>query len=139
MQCQPAHTEVLQGEPAGDADETDSGPRLAAFVHPGAGNGRSPFATSTDSISADRAVLRIPDVSRLDLRREVNDVSTLVVALDAAYGSRVAVEIRDEGEHVWIGSAHIRSVELIEGQPRQALLGVAFNKKLGPAEVLDLA
>jgi hypothetical protein len=62
-------------------------------------------------------------------------VASAIAALDETCGTEVSLKIMDGAKHLWTGPAAIREVEMPPGTPQQMLLGLAFRRRLRPAEL----
>lgn len=109
-----------------------------AYVTGKTETGRSVFVASTEGVTAHGAVLRIHDISRLELDGNVDDVSRFVVSFCEAYGESVTLRVMDGARHVWSGPAKLREAEFPPENPGQALLTVAFARELRLAEQREL-
>jgi hypothetical protein len=112
--------------------------RLQAYIQAGNGRGTAPLPTTAEEISKEEAWLRIPDIDRMAITEGCGDIARFVMAFDEAYGSRISIHIMKGDEHLWAGSVGIHDVELGEGKPRDARIGVRFEDPLEPAEMKRL-
>jgi len=112
--------------------------RLQAYIQAGNGRGTAPLPTTAEEISKEEAWLRIPDIDRMAISEGCGDIARFVMAFDEAYGSRISIHIMKGDEHLWAGSVGIHDVELGEGKPRDARIGVRFEDPLEPAEMRRL-
>ena len=142
----PAPSPAGTTEPSFDAFDVPAGPapstrtvteQWRVHVYPSSDNRSQPFVARTEHFTSDQAMLRVTDLSLLELP-DVEDVAALVVALDQAYGSNIAIKITDGDRHVWTGPCTVRSVELIRSDPPQALIGVGFRRALRSAELQQM-
>lgn len=100
---------------------------------------RLPFAVELDGVTCEGAVLRVPDVSQLELDGNVSDVTRFVIAFDEAYGTIVRLRAVAGNDDLWQGPVHVRQVELPPKLEGQAVLSVAFEEMLPEALVADLS
>ncbi len=112
--------------------------QLQAYIQAGNGRGTAPLPTTAEEISRDEAWLRVPDIDRMAITEGCADIARFVMAFDEAYGSRISIHIMKGDEHLWAGSVGIHDVELGEGKPRDARIGVRFEDPLEPAELRRL-
>lgn len=129
-------TPILVEEPTVHAPTQKT--RLQAYIQAGNGRGTAPLPTTAEEISNEEAWLRIPDIDRMAITEGCGDIAKFVMAFDEAYGSRISIHIMKGDEHLWAGSVGIHDVELGEGRPRDARIGVRFEDPLEPADMRRL-
>ncbi len=100
---------------------------------------RLPFRVELDGVTAEGAVLRIPDLTALDLDGDVSDVTRFVIAFDEAYGTEITLQALAGSTDLWKGRVQLREVELPPRLEGSAVLTVAFERELSDALVSDMS
>ena len=111
--------------------------RWRAYVHPRGDRRLPPFLASAETVNAQGVQLRVMDRGSLTLRGG-SDVASVIVALDEAYGTDVALKLVDGPTHLWTGPARIEEVEVPAQTPNELSLWLAFARTLRPAEMRAL-
>lgn len=108
--------------------------RFRAIVMP-TGKGRvEPLMAYTDRVDDEGVIFTVPDVARLGLPEEGEDIRPRVVAFSEIYGPDVTLDVLAGTSTVFHGPASLVQVEAVPEEPNQLVVGFSFQRDLEESE-----